>query len=484
MRSNLFTNEEYRFKYASESELIDLANQYFQELLADMSIIPNESKVGILVLGAQLGVAGDQKLDPREKRMIESIFGKFVNSGMETMLELVMQEITDKTYQLLQIILKIGHRFAIPFLRYILCFAYADGVFEDSVADKLDGMFGMSLLVEFANSGEENVPAPQITLTGLEAEIVRWFGQEDQLRSVNDIHAHFSHKSKTEVDAALESLCEKNILYGGENMMNMYGLVDRPENTEDHEQAKLLEEKQRKQKEENERKEKIDAYNKEYQEWKNDVAEIKKQRKDAIEKSLCAAKEARLREMEAKYADAVQEITADKSIFEQKKTEMESKLASLGLFKFAEKRAARNELKTLSEKIEDAATRLTLAEHTYRQEQKELDSWLENKKEEFQADVERRYPLPLKPKNPYAAKHDEKSSGVQTVKDPLQRAILEQMIPGHLYTITELQNSIPELADKSNQRISALVRQLVPEHIERVEHQHRVCFKLAQRYGK
>lgn len=56
--------------------------------------------------------------------------------------------------------------------------------------------------------------------------MVEWFKSDDQLRTLNDIVAHFPGKSKSEVKSALDSLCDKGILYGGDNIAGcMYGLV-------------------------------------------------------------------------------------------------------------------------------------------------------------------------------------------------------------------------------------------------------------------
>jgi hypothetical protein len=51
------------------------------------------------------------------------------------------------------------------------------------------------------------------------------------------------------------------------------------------------------------------------------------------------------------------------------------------------------------------------------------------------------------------------------------------MESGKLYTITDLIKSIPECAELTNQRVSALVRQLIPNEIERVEEKRKAYFK-------
>jgi DNA-binding transcriptional regulator GbsR (MarR family) len=52
------------------------------------------------------------------------------------------------------------------------------------------------------------------------------------------------------------------------------------------------------------------------------------------------------------------------------------------------------------------------------------------------------------------------------------------MESGKLYTITDLIKSIPDCADLTNQRVSAIVRQLKDEgSVERVEEKRKAYFK-------
>jgi hypothetical protein len=75
---------------------------------------------------------------------------------------------------------------------------------------------------------------------------------------------------------------------------------------------------------------------------------------------------------------------------------------------------------------------------------------------------------------------EKKPTAVQVANDGIKTAILEGMEVGRLYTITELIKEIPELAELTNQRVSALVRQLKEdEKIVRVEDKRKAFFRLA-----
>ena len=72
---------------------------------------------------------------------------------------------------------------------------------------------------------------------------------------------------------------------------------------------------------------------------------------------------------------------------------------------------------------------------------------------------------------------DKKPTAQQVANDGIKQAILVGMEDNRLYTITELQKSIPECAELSNQRVSALVRQMVGDTIERVEDKRKAYFR-------
>jgi hypothetical protein len=73
---------------------------------------------------------------------------------------------------------------------------------------------------------------------------------------------------------------------------------------------------------------------------------------------------------------------------------------------------------------------------------------------------------------------EKKPTAQQVANEGLKDVILEVLKSnGGLMTITDIQKSAEELADLSNQRISALVRQMVGESVERVEDKRKAYFK-------
>ena len=64
---------------------------------------------------------------------------------------------------------------------------------------------------------------------------------------------------------------------------------------------------------------------------------------------------------------------------------------------------------------------------------------------------------------------DKKPTATQTLNEELKTAILEYMEPDGKYTVSTLIKEVPECADKSNQKISAMMVQLISENkVEKV----------------
>ena len=76
---------------------------------------------------------------------------------------------------------------------------------------------------------------------------------------------------------------------------------------------------------------------------------------------------------------------------------------------------------------------------------------------------------------------EKKPTAVQVANEGIKQAIVAGMEQGKLYTITDIIQSVPECADLTNQRVSALVRQLKDDNIvERVEEKRKAYFRLVQ----
>lgn len=73
---------------------------------------------------------------------------------------------------------------------------------------------------------------------------------------------------------------------------------------------------------------------------------------------------------------------------------------------------------------------------------------------------------------------EKKPTAQQVANQGIQTAILEFMTPGTLYSITDIIKGCPACADLTNQRVSALVRQMKDSGaVERIEEKRKAYFR-------
>ena len=76
---------------------------------------------------------------------------------------------------------------------------------------------------------------------------------------------------------------------------------------------------------------------------------------------------------------------------------------------------------------------------------------------------------------------DRKPTAQQVANEGVKSAILSGMVSGKKYTITDIIKEIPECAEMTNQRVSAIVRQLVDSGaVVRTEDKRKAYFSLAE----
>jgi hypothetical protein len=79
-----------------------------------------------------------------------------------------------------------------------------------------------------------------------------------------------------------------------------------------------------------------------------------------------------------------------------------------------------------------------------------------------------------------AGKSSDKPTATQIANKGIKSAIVEGMVEGKQYTITDLIKSNPALAELTNQKVSALVRQLIADNVVvRTEDKGKAYFSLA-----
>lgn len=76
---------------------------------------------------------------------------------------------------------------------------------------------------------------------------------------------------------------------------------------------------------------------------------------------------------------------------------------------------------------------------------------------------------------------DKKPTAQQAVNNDIKMAIAEGMTPDRLYTVTEIIKEIPACHELTNQRVSALLRQMkIDGIVEKVEDKRKSLFRICR----
>ena len=283
-RSNMFVNLENTIKKMNYEEKIQTT--FVCQMSVTSMIVASgiESQtVGMIIESIHaLGIGKGEKINPKKKEFIGKVaklsFGDDFDKHFDAFfgdINKIRSEIPEMLSNNNSIFDTIKNLASIPginmglsILKMILCVAYCDNEPDEEVLDKLDGIFGKSLLIDFFASGQEEVPKPkrEVSLSILEIKIINYLKNSDGLFE-KDIYKHFSSESKNSIKKALDSLCDKQILTCGSTYVgNTYILVD--ENIEVQDNDELDEYKKKEKKSiNNEKYQQLKSIEKEMHDW-------------------------------------------------------------------------------------------------------------------------------------------------------------------------------------------------------------------------
>lgn len=216
----------------------------------------------------------------------------------------------------------------------------------------------------------------------------------------------------------------------------------------------------------------IDRYYQERQQWQQACESVKAQRAAEVERRVQAAQS---KLQQAAKAQCDQSCTLHgQTVGEYTKIKETAQLSlkSLGFFQFAEKKEQKAVIADAVSQIEQANAQIQCAKERYAAEYAEAVQKAQNKRTVLAQQVEKEYPFPRRPALP-------RIDGVINQQEFYKKAILDGMLKDTRYTVTELIESIPELAELTSQRVMALLRQLVEDYqVERIEEKRKAFFQL------
>ena len=72
---------------------------------------------------------------------------------------------------------------------------------------------------------------------------------------------------------------------------------------------------------------------------------------------------------------------------------------------------------------------------------------------------------------------EKKPTAEQKKNEVLKTSIVDEMEENRLYSITEMIKELPSCEGLTNQKVSAMVRSLIPQYIERIEDKRKAYFR-------
>ena len=221
------------------------------------------------------------------------------------------------------------------------------------------------------------------------------------------------------------------------------------------------------------------AYEQAMKLYHEQVNDINRKRAETVRSRIAEKQEEIIKEA-GKVRDAkIQELNNSIEAINHKKQEAEAKLASLGVFKFAEKKEYKAIIDQYNKELADAENSIRKAEADLEDAVKKAASLAEKDRSGFETEAAEIHPLPAEPAKPEsilqeeqkireaeeARKRAEEEAQKEAIrkKERIKQSILRFMGDGELYTVQEIMKGVPELSDASNQTATSLVWQLCNE---------------------
>ena len=177
------------------------------------------------------------------------------------------------------------------------------------------------------------------------------------------------------------------------------------------EETKRKAEEKRKKAEAEKRRPQLEAdkqkYEKELKKWKTEYESVKTKRSERIKEMIAAEKIALAAAAEERRDNAISAANATIASETTRKQKAETKLASLGAFKFSEKKTQKRIIEDATRLIAEAQAAIPAAQGAYSRDVNEVDQKAIDKEKDFRKRSERELPLPVKPSKPQSLIQEE-----------------------------------------------------------------------------
>ncbi len=224
-----------------------------------------------------------------------------------------------------------------------------------------------------------------------------------------------------------------------------------------------------------------ETFDKKTKEITNKITEEKEKAKSSISEDI----ESKISNIQTSQNKLDNEYMSNVTTRRQSVDEKEALLAKLKIFELAKKKALTQEIEMLVNTIQTLTQDYKTHTAKNKQEIKDLQDQKSTLIQKQYNEIENRYPLPKmveKKKETVKQSVQAYSSAptpTQMVGEAMKDAIYDYLLTVDRANITDILTNCPEVADLTNQRVSAYVRQLVTEgRVERIE-EKRMAFFLA-----
>lgn len=235
----------------------------------------------------------------------------------------------------------------------------------------------------------------------------------------------------------------------------------------------------------------------EYEVWKKEVADIKAKKEECKEKhsteveKKCEEKKQQIRAAKEKELN---DTNAEIKHTEEAIAQAQAELPTLGLFKGKRKKELRFLIAESETKLTDLREKLTAIEAKAKKDLQRAEAEVVEKKRSYEQDLEIKYKIPISPDEKRRKQAEEaerkrkEEEKLAAMSDEQRRRANMPGIKGLILdtverlgdcTISEVMDAEPELAEYSNQRIAATMRQLRDEgELIRYEEKRKAYFRL------
>lgn len=214
----------------------------------------------------------------------------------------------------------------------------------------------------------------------------------------------------------------------------------------------------------------LDDYEAACREWEEEREAILHERDTLLESELEMKRQMLQNSTEREFRQKQEELRGELNDCTAQKTSAEAKLAALGFFAFGEKCGVKKTIRALARQIAALEGSLKANEASYQEQLKRDRDTLNEFRASRQMEINRQHPIPPKPgKPPRMLCSNEPMTDQKRENMRIQQEILAFMEEGRPYGAADIIKECPECANMTNQRVSALLRGLIPEYVERIE---------------